>query len=92
MKFILYFFLIFHIVIKVDSLSLSFINIIPSIISNNRYVQEKIYDSNFLLNLTFPLINHDLILNVNQSNCTQDIQKLSHDLVSKQIWALKSND
>jgi hypothetical protein len=91
MKFLWYFFLIFQIGIKAEPLSFSFINLIPSIISNARFVKENIIDSNFILNPIFPSINIDLKSNTNGTNCTRDIQILSRDLISTQIWALKSN-
>jgi hypothetical protein len=92
MKFLCFFFLIFHIGIKAESPpSLSFINLIPSIISNGRFVKEKIVNSNLIINPTFPSINFDITFNANGSNCSQDIQILSRDLISKEIWALKSN-
>lgn len=91
MKFFLYFFLIFLNGIQIESSSLSFNNLIPSIIANSRFVKEKLIDSDFIFNLTFPLINIDLTFNANRSNCSQDIQILSRDLLSKQIWAIKSN-
>jgi len=91
MKFLWYFFLIFQIEIKAESPSLSFINLIPSIIANARFVKENITESNFILNPIFPSINIDLISNANGTNCSRDIQILSRDLISTKIWALKSN-
>jgi hypothetical protein len=91
MKFLWYFFLIFQIGIKGEPSSLSFINLIPSIIANGRFVKENIIDSNSILNQTFPSINIDLTFNVNGSNCSRDIQLLYRDFLSRQIWALKSN-
>ena len=84
------FFIIFQIGIKAEPPSLSFVNLIPSIIANGRFVKEYIADSDFDFNLTIPFVHVDLSFNANESNCTRDIQLLSHDLMSRQIWALKS--
>ncbi|CAF1020152.1 unnamed protein product [Rotaria sordida] len=92
MKFLWYFFLIILIRIKAESLSLSFINIIPSIIANGRFIKENIINSNIILHTTLPSINVDLILNANESNCSRDVQLLAHDLINEQTWALKTFD
>ncbi|CAF2438000.1 unnamed protein product [Rotaria sp. Silwood2] len=92
MKFLWYFFLTIQIGIKAESLSLSFINIIPSIIANGRFVKDNIINSDAIIHPTLPSINIDLIFNVNGSNCSRDIQLLSHDLINLQAWALKTFD
>jgi hypothetical protein len=89
MKFFWYFFLILKIEIKGESLS--FINLIPSIISHNRFIEENIIHSDIIFNSTFSSLIIDLILNANGSNCSRDIQLLSRDFNTKQTWALKSN-
>jgi len=86
-----YVFLLIGIGIKGESSSLSFINLIPSIIANRRFVQENFVNSDFIINPILPSINNELIFNANGSNCSRDMQLLSHDLISRQIWALKSN-
>jgi hypothetical protein len=90
MKFFCCFLVLFQIGIKAEPPSLSFINLIPSIIANGRFVKEHIVDSGFNLNSTLPSVHVDLTFNINQSNCSRDIHLLSRDLLSRQIWALKS--
>ncbi|CAF1044534.1 unnamed protein product [Rotaria sp. Silwood1] len=92
MKFLWYFLLIIHIGIQAKPLSLSFINIIPSIIANGRFVKENIIQTDAVLHPILPSINVDLILNANGSNCSRDIQLLFHDLINQQTWALKTFD
>ncbi len=91
MTFFWYFFLLFQIGINAESSSLSFINLIPSIIANGRFVKENIIDSDLILHPVFPSINIDLTITANSSNCSRDIQLLARDFTSKQTWALKSN-
>lgn len=90
MKFLVYFFLILQIQSEVKSSSLSFINIIPSIIANGRFVKENLINSKYVLQPVLPKISVDLTLNTNGSNCSRDIQLFARDLVSQQTWALKS--
>ncbi|CAF1048354.1 unnamed protein product [Adineta steineri] len=92
MNFLWYFFLFLQIQIKVESLSISFVNLIPSIIANGRYVKENLIDSNIIFNSKFSPINIDFTFNANQSNCSRDIQLLSRDFISKKLWALKTLD
>jgi hypothetical protein len=90
MMFLWYFFLFLQLGIKGESQAISFVNLIPSIIANGRFVKENIVDTNSIFNPTVPSINIELTFNANGSNCSRDIQLLSHDLLSRQIWALKS--
>lgn len=83
-------FLILQIGIQAEPLSLSFINIIPRIIANGRFVKENIDKTDFILQPIVPSINTDLLLSTNGSNCTQDIKLLVESLKSKKLWALKS--
>ncbi|CAF3539956.1 unnamed protein product [Adineta steineri] len=72
--------------------SISFMNLIPSIIANHRFVQENIIDSTIEFNQTLPWINIDLTIDANGSNCSQDIQLLARDLATRKIWVLKTLD
>ncbi len=92
MKFYWYFFLLIDIEIKGESSSVSFVNLIPSIIANGRFVQDNFVDSNLIFNPIVSSINIDRTFNANQSNCSRDMQLLSHDLIARQIWALKSKN
>ncbi|CAF3405306.1 unnamed protein product [Rotaria socialis] len=92
MKYLYFFLLIVQIGIRAESKSVSFVNIIPRIIANGRYVKENINHSNFILNPALPSINVDFLSNANSSNCSRDIQLFSHDLISQQLWALKTFD
>lgn len=71
--------------------SVSFVDILSSIIANGRFVEENYINSNIPLEPFIPSIHSDLFVNINTSNCSRDMQILSRDLMSKQIWALKSN-
>lgn len=84
------FLLLLQLGIKAEPPSVSFVNLIPSTIANSRFIKENIIDLDFTRNRTFPSINIDPIFNANGSNCSRDIQILSRDLISRQIWALKS--
>ena len=88
MKFLYYIFLLLIIEIKGNSSSVSFIHLIPSIIANHRYVQENFIDSDLILHPISSSINFELS---NGSNCSADMQLFSRDLITRQIWALKSN-
>ena len=88
MRFFWYFFLLIG--SKVEPTSVSFINLLSSIIANGRFVEENYVNSNFPLDSIFPSIDFDRAVNANGSNCSRDMQILSHDLVARQIWALKS--
>ncbi|CAF3708092.1 unnamed protein product [Rotaria sordida] len=90
--FIVFIVLILQISIKGESLSLSSFNLIPKIISNGRFVQEGILNSDIELNETFPWLNQDLTFDANASNCSRDIRLLKRDLYARQIWALKTLD
>jgi len=90
MKFLIFHLFILQIGIKAEPPSLSFVNIIPSLIENGRFIQENIIDSNIEFNQTLPWINFDLEFNANQSNCSQDIQLLARYLTARKAWALKS--
>ncbi|CAF1474248.1 unnamed protein product [Rotaria sp. Silwood1] len=89
---IIYLILILQIGIKAEQLSLSFINIIPNIISHGRFIEENIINSNIEFNETYPWLNQDLIIDANESNCSRDIHLLIKDLNTRQIWALKTLD
>jgi hypothetical protein len=91
MKFYVYLFILIEIGIKSQSSSVSFVNLISSIIDNRRFVQENFVDSDLIVNTGAPLINIDRTFSANGSNCSRDIQLLFHDLATRQIWALKSN-
>ncbi|UJR26862.1 hypothetical protein I4U23_008173 [Adineta vaga] len=79
--------------IKAESSSLSFVNLIPSLIINGRYIlEENIVNSNVAFKPTFSSINIPLVFNINQSNCSRDLQLFSNDLISRKIWALKTFD
>ncbi len=91
MKFSIYFsLLILQIGIKGEPSSLSFINLIPNLIANGQFIQEKIINSYIEFNQTLPWIYLDHKFNANESNCSQDIQLLVRDLTDRKTWALKS--
>ena len=59
-------------------------NIIPNLIANGQLIQD-----NLELNQTFPWIDIDLNFNANQSNCSQDLQRLSRDLRTRKNMGIK---
>lgn len=87
MKLMIYLSIIFYILIgiKAEPPAVSFFNLIPNLISVGQNLQ-----NNVEVNQTLPSINLDLQLNANVSNCSQDIQLLIQDLISRKTWALKS--
>ena len=81
---------ILPVAIRAESPSLSFIDLIPTIIANARFVQEKFIDSQPIFNQTWPWIDVPLLATVNGSNCSQDLQVLARDLAARQTWTWKS--
>ncbi|CAF0782101.1 unnamed protein product [Adineta ricciae] len=92
MKFFGFIFLLLLCEVNADRPPLSFINLIPSLMTNIRYIKENMIDSNLVFNTTVPFIQIDSTFGVNQSNCTRDLQTLSNDFLSRKIWALKTLD
>lgn len=75
-----------------DKSSLTFVDLISGIISDARSVTENLVNWKLMENESWPRIDlNRLPLNINQSNCTQDLQIFARDLVEHRIWALKSN-
>jgi hypothetical protein len=73
--------------IAVQSSSLSFVNIVP-IVHHRMNANRLVFD--FVPNTTLPMIHIDHQSNLTQSNCSQDIELLARDLISRKVWALKS--
>ena len=95
MKFMIYFSVIFHLLIlqigiKAEPPSLSFMNLIPNLIANGRFIQENMIDSSIDFNQALPWINLDYQFKANESNCSQDIKLFIRDFNAKKTWALKS--
>ena len=90
MKFFGFIFLLLLCEVKADRPPLSFINLIPSLMTNIRYIKENMIDSNLVFNTTVPFIQIDSTFSANESNCTRDLQTLSNDFFARKIWALKS--
>jgi hypothetical protein len=92
MKLINYYLLILHLLIlhgdiRAEPPSVSFMSIIPDLISNLQFIQNTPIEFN---QTTPPWIDLDVKFHVNESNCSRDIQVLVGDLRARKPWALKS--
>ena len=70
--------------------ALSFMSIVPKLISTVRFVQENMIDEVIEYNQTLPWFDLDDKVEINQSNCSRDFQILVQDLRERKIWAFKS--
>ena len=75
-----------------DRSSLTFIDLISGVISNARFIEEENLDHwKSLENATWPKIDLTRAgANLNESNCSRDLQTFARDLATRQTWALKS--